>query len=131
MADRTANLVNLQRSPPTLARIVLAPGDGIGPEVIGAARHILERAATGPAGPRLEFVEVEVGLDAYRRTGDGFSARARELLLEADAVLLGAIDGAALPAGVSNPLHLLRQALGRCASTQEVIAAIAEAVEGG
>ncbi len=99
-------------------RIVLVPGDGIGPEVIGAARQILERLAAEPGGPRLKFAEAEMGLGAYRRLGEALPPETLERIRAADACLLGAVDGAALPTGVANPLRRLRQSLGCFASVR-------------
>jgi 3-isopropylmalate dehydrogenase len=73
-------------------RIALIPGDGVGPEVIDGAVHVLE--ATGRRfGFGFEWVRLVVGgagIDAY-----GIACRPEdvEACREADAVLLGAVGG--------------------------------------
>lgn len=75
-----------------LARIVVFPGDGIGPEVTGEALKALDAAAR-TYGLSLEFEELAIGgaaLDAYGvpvRDEDIAAAR------DADAALLGAVGG--------------------------------------
>jgi len=74
-------------------RIVVLPGDGIGPEVIRAAVSILLHAAD-LAGVDLTLTEAAVGGDALDRFGTPLpSATVRECS-SADAVLLGAVGGA-------------------------------------
>ena len=92
-------------------RIALLPGDGIGPEVVGAARWVLE-ALAGPF-PRLrfEFVVAPIGLGALQTEGTPLPERTLEVARGADAVLHGASDAAAIPADVPNPLGGLRRGL--------------------
>jgi 3-isopropylmalate dehydrogenase len=75
------------------ARIALLPGDGIGPEVVGAGRQILELVAA-KGGHAFTFSEHLVGGCAIDATGttalpDDTLAACRS----ADAVLLGAVGG--------------------------------------
>ena len=74
------------------ARIVVLPGDGIGPEVTAAARRALD-AAAAQAGLQLDYVDDLIGgaaVDAY-----GVSLRLQTLRLckTADAILFGAVGG--------------------------------------
>ena len=74
------------------ARIVVLPGDGIGPEVTGAAKRVLE-ASAARSGIDLAFTEELVGgasVDAY-----GIALRPETLRLckSANAVLFGAVGG--------------------------------------
>src|SRR6266705_1632938 len=46
-------------------RVTLVPGDGIGPEVIGAARRAIDAT-----GVRIEWDPREIGAGAFVRTGD-------------------------------------------------------------
>jgi len=73
-------------------RIVLLPGDGIGPEVTAEARRVLEAVAANH-GLELEFEEALIGggsIDAHQTPlTDAVVARCRE----ARAVLLGAVGG--------------------------------------
>jgi len=76
----------------TTYRIVAIPGDGIGPEVVGAARTVLD-GVLATAGRRIEWVEIKVGggsIDAY---GVAIRPEDVELCRTADAVLLGAVGG--------------------------------------
>jgi 3-isopropylmalate dehydrogenase len=72
------------------ARIVLLPGDGIGPEVVDAASAVLQRVAER-SGHSFVFVEELIGGAALR---EDYPALPRETLRacqDADAVLLGAV----------------------------------------
>jgi 3-isopropylmalate dehydrogenase len=75
-----------------MARILLLPGDGIGPEVTLEARRVLE-AAAGRLDLALSFEEELVGGASIDALGtplsDGAMARARECR----AILLGAVGG--------------------------------------
>ncbi len=50
-------------------RVVLLPGDGIGPEVVDAARRVVEAS-----GPEIEWVPMEIGAIAYEKYGDTLPA---------------------------------------------------------
>jgi 3-isopropylmalate dehydrogenase len=68
-------------------RIVVLPGDGIGPEIISAARQLLD--ALGD----FEFVEHPVGGASIDRDGTALTDEVLEACRGADAVLLGAVGG--------------------------------------
>jgi 3-isopropylmalate dehydrogenase len=68
-------------------RIVLLPGDGIGPEIVGAARRVLE--ALG----EFEFSEHLVGGASIDAHGTALTDDVLEACRGADAVLLGAVGG--------------------------------------
>src|SRR3954471_2750554 len=68
-------------------RIVLLPGDGIGPEIVGAARRLLE--ALG----EFEFTEHVVGGASIDEHGSALTDDVLEACRSADAVLLGAVGG--------------------------------------
>jgi 3-isopropylmalate dehydrogenase len=74
------------------ARLVLLPGDGIGPEVVSAARAVLERAAS-LGGHALAFDERLIGGAAIDATGEPLPAATLEACRAADAALLGAVGG--------------------------------------
>lgn len=104
--------------------IVLLPGDGIGPEVIAAARRVAEQAA-GNTGVRLAWDEHPFGGAAIDATGEPFPASTRRACLGADAILLGAIGGPkwddVLPERrPEKGLLALRQALGAFANLRPV-----------
>jgi len=74
------------------AKIVLLPGDGIGPEVIAAAVKVLEAVARA-FGHTFNFTERMIGgcsIDAY---GTALSDETLADCQAADAVLLGAVGG--------------------------------------
>ncbi|GAB4520366.1 MAG: 3-isopropylmalate dehydrogenase [Amphiplicatus sp.] len=73
-------------------RIVLLPGDGVGPEVTAAARLVLEKAARA-CGVALAFEERPFGGAAIDAAGDPFPDETRAACLEAKAVFLGAVGG--------------------------------------
>jgi len=69
------------------ARVVLLPGDGIGPEIVSATRRVLE--AVG----EFEFSEHEVGGASIDTHGSGLADEVLDACRQADAVLLGAVGG--------------------------------------
>jgi 3-isopropylmalate dehydrogenase len=68
-------------------RVVLAPGDGIGPEIVAAARRLLE--AVGD----FEFTEHPVGGASIDAHGTPLTDEVLDACRGADAVLLGAVGG--------------------------------------
>src|SRR5690606_5907521 len=74
------------------ASFVLLPGDGIGPEVVGEARKVLEAVARR-RGHRFHFDERPMGGTAIDAYGDPLPAATLEACRAADAVLLGAVGG--------------------------------------
>jgi 3-isopropylmalate dehydrogenase len=82
-------------------KIVLLPGDGIGPEIISVAVRILKECATR-FGHHFEFAEFPFGGCAIDATGEPLPAETLAACLASDAVLLGAVGGSkwdALPIG--------------------------------
>ncbi|HEV3009067.1 MAG TPA: isocitrate/isopropylmalate family dehydrogenase [Burkholderiales bacterium] len=69
-------------------RIVVMPGDDIGPEITAAALVAL-RAADRRFSLKLELQTVEVGMASYRKHGDTLTAAALEAALAAGGVILG------------------------------------------
>ena len=67
-------------------RIAWLPGDGIGVDVLNAAKIILARI-----GLDAEYVDGEIGWDYWCKEGDPFPPRTIELLKNVDAALFGAI----------------------------------------
>jgi 3-isopropylmalate dehydrogenase len=74
------------------SRIVVLPGDGIGPEVVREARRVLEAAASRH-GPSLEFAEGRIGGAAIDADGAPLADDVVKLCRESRAVLLGAVGG--------------------------------------
>jgi 3-isopropylmalate dehydrogenase len=73
-------------------RIVTIGGDGIGPEVVSAARRILGVVAD-EFGHAFEFAEALAGGIAIEERGDPLPPETFEACARADAVLLGAVGG--------------------------------------
>lgn len=88
-------------------RIALIPGDGIGREVVPAARQVLE--ATGLA---FEFVELAAGWEAFERTGTALPPETLAAVQTCDATIFGAVSSPSrrVP-GYSSPILALRKAL--------------------
>jgi 3-isopropylmalate dehydrogenase len=74
------------------AKIVLLPGDGVGPEVVAQARAVLEAVAQR-AGHGLEFETCLMGGIAIDETGEALPAATLAACQRSDAVLLGAVGG--------------------------------------
>ena len=76
----------------TTKHILLLPGDGIGPEVVGEARRVLEWAGQN-ATISFTFDSALIGGSAYDAVGTPFPAETLEKAKKADAILLGAVGG--------------------------------------
>lgn len=74
------------------AHIILLPGDGIGPEVIGATRQVLDVVAQ-KFGHSFEYQECLIGGCAIDNTGSALPDDTLRACLNSDAVLLGAVGG--------------------------------------
>ncbi len=79
--------------------IALLPGDGIGPEVIGEARRVLDMLEI----EGLQFEEADVGGAAYQSYGHPLPPETLDLARRADAILFGAVGD---PASDANERHL-------------------------
>ncbi len=105
-------------------RIVVLPGDGIGPEVVRAATDVL-LAVAGRFHFALVLAEHPIGAAGVVAHGDPFPPATRDAVRQADAVLLGAVGDPSLDAA---PRHLkpetgllaLRAALGVYANLRPV-----------
>ncbi len=74
-------------SPEAPAKIVLLPGDGIGPEIVGAAVELLERLG------EFDFSEHLIGGASIDAHGTALTDEVLDACKAADAVLLGAVGG--------------------------------------
>jgi 3-isopropylmalate dehydrogenase len=72
--------------------IVLLPGDGIGPEVVGQAVRVLETAAAS-SGVTLHFTEHLLGGCSIDKFGTAMTDETLADCIGAEAVLLGAVGG--------------------------------------
>ncbi|MFB9234217.1 3-isopropylmalate dehydrogenase [Plantactinospora siamensis] len=86
-----------------MARIAVVAGDGIGPEVVGEARKVIDAALPG-----VEATEYDLGAARYHRTGEVLPDSVLAELAGHDAILLGAVGDPAVPPGVLERGLLLR-----------------------
>lgn len=70
-------------------KVAVIPGDGIGPEVIGATLKVLEKTAPGA----FEFESVAMGGNAIDKYGVPLPDESLKICQNADATLLGAVGG--------------------------------------
>lgn len=94
-------------------RLAILPGDGIGPEITTATRHVLERCDT-LFDLGLSFEEISVGFDALAASGSTFPDSAFEAARACDGIVLGPVSHAAYPPraeGGLNPSGELRTRL--------------------
>jgi 3-isopropylmalate dehydrogenase len=104
--------------------ILLLPGDGIGPEVVGAAREVIGAAAEH-FGVEVRYEERRIGGTAIREEGEPVSRETLEAASASDAVLLGAVghpDFDNTPVRPEAGLLGLRKHLGAYANLRPVTA---------
>ena len=104
--------------------ILLLPGDGIGPEVVGAAREVIDVAAEH-FGAGVRYEERKIGGVAIREEGDPVSDETLEAARASDSVLLGAVghpDFDDAPVRPEAGLLKLRKHLGAFANLRPVVA---------
>ncbi|MGB9577869.1 MAG: 3-isopropylmalate dehydrogenase, partial [Halothiobacillaceae bacterium] len=73
-------------------RVLVLPGDGIGPEIVDEAVKVLD-VLVGEFDLDIEMDEGLIGGAGYDAAGHPFPDATREMALEADAILLGAVGG--------------------------------------
>ncbi len=104
--------------------ILLLPGDGIGPEVVGAARTVSDAAAEH-FGVKLSYEERKIGASAIRDEGEPISEETLQRAKASDSVLLGAVGHPDFDRAAVRPeagLLKLRKALGAFANLRPVAA---------
>ena len=102
--------------------VLLLPGDGIGPEVVDAARTVMD-VASRHFGIELSYEERRIGGAAIREEGEPISEETLEKARASDAVLLGAVGHPDFDRGPLRPeagLLKLRKALGAFANLRPV-----------
>jgi 3-isopropylmalate dehydrogenase len=77
-------------------RILLLPGDGIGPEITDATRQVLA-AASERFGLGLAFEELPIGYAAFERHGTTLPPETLERIRAVDGTVLGPIDHLSYP----------------------------------
>jgi isocitrate/isopropylmalate dehydrogenase len=96
-----------------MTRLVILPGDGIGPEITAVTKSILEQVSARFA-LQLSFEQHEVGLASLKREGTTFPAKVLEACRAADGVVIGPVSHLDYPPkdkGGANPSGGLRIAL--------------------
>ncbi len=97
-------------------RICVIPGDGIGPEVLGAATQVLRALV-----PAVELLEAEAGWATFQRLGTALPDATLAAARAADAVLFGAVASPSHPVpGYSSPIVRLRRELDLYANIRPV-----------
>ena len=76
--------------------IAVLPGDGIGPEVTAEAVRVL-RTVADLMGYQIDVDEYPIGAVGVREFGEALTARTRDAVVDAQAVLLGAVGDPSLP----------------------------------
>ena len=84
-------------------KIAWLPGDGVGIEVMEAARIVLDRI-----GFDAEYIHGDIGWEFWRTEGDAFPARTIELLKNVDAAMFGAITSKPLKAAEAELVDSLK-----------------------
>ena len=90
-----------------MQKVGVIPGDGIGPEVVGEARKVLD-VACERNDISLDFEEFPLGAAHYLKTGEVLSEETISRLGGKDAVLLGAMGDPRVKPGVLEKGVLLR-----------------------
>ena len=72
-------------------RVLVLPGDGIGPEIVAEAVKVLDRLVAD--GLAIELDEGLIGGAGYDAVGDPLPPATLDMAKEADAILLGAVGG--------------------------------------
>ena len=76
---------------PKTYRIVVLPGDGIGPEIVEAALDVLETLQKVTGGFSLAYEFHRAGAGCYRDTGEAITPEALQAFQNADATLKGPV----------------------------------------
>lgn len=71
-------------------RIAILPGDGIGPEVMGATKSVLDTLSE-KTGLCFEYVELEVGDRMKKKTGVAMQSGTIDEVARSDAALFAAV----------------------------------------
>ena len=78
---------------PRTYRVATIPGDGVGPEVVAAARRRGRRGRQARSGSPIDWSEILVGGAAIDAYGVAIRPRTSSAARAADAILLGAVGG--------------------------------------
>ncbi len=95
-------------------RVVLLPGDGIGPEVVEAARRVVDAS-----GPDIQWVPMEIGAIAFDKYGDALPAAVLDEIRKCGVALKGPTTTPIAKGHVSANVRLRRE-LGLFANVRPV-----------
>ena len=101
MADNTKN--DSGKAEKKRYRIALLPGDGIGVEVLEAARVVLDKLNICA-----DYVHGDIGWEYWKTEGDAFPQRTIDLLRNVDAAMFGAITSKPMKAAEAELTPTLR-----------------------
>lgn len=104
-------------------KIGLIPGDGIGREVLPAARDAI--LALGSSIPKTEFISLDAGFEYFTKHGEALpNETVQSLKEECDSALFGAVSSPTRKVtGYSSPIVALRKQLDLYANIRPVVAA--------
>ena len=98
-------------------RIALIPGDGVGQEVVPAARRVLEALPLA-----FDFVELDAGWAVFERTGTALPQRTASVIRGCDGAIFGATQSPSRKVeGYSSPILALRKQLDLYANLRPVV----------
>jgi len=92
---------------PSVIRLAVIGGDGIGPDVVAEGLKVL-RAVAPSCGVTVEPTEYDLGARRWRATGETLPDRVLEEVRQHDVILLGAVGDPSVPSGVLERGLLLR-----------------------
>ncbi|MEM2955354.1 MAG: isocitrate/isopropylmalate family dehydrogenase, partial [Nitrososphaerales archaeon] len=99
-----------------MVKIVVLPGDGIGPEVIEAAVKVLRSLISS-----LTFEYFEIGLELFKRTGETITEESVEELKKVGVGLLGPVSSPLnLASNYKSPVLTLRRELDLYANVRPI-----------
>lgn len=102
-------------------KIGLIPADGIGREVIPAARQAIE--ALGSSIPKPEFIDLDAGFEYFQKHGKALPEETlQKLKNECDCAMFGSVSSPSTKvAGYSSPIVALRKAMDLYANIRPVV----------
>lgn len=121
-----ASIRSLSGTARTSLKIGLIPADGIGREVIPAAKAAIE--ALGSDIPKPEFIDLLAGWDTFTKTGTALPQETVETLRDAcDCALFGSVSSPSKKVvGYSSPIVALRKELDLYANIRPVVSVAPE-----
>ncbi|KAJ2799203.1 homoisocitrate dehydrogenase [Coemansia guatemalensis] len=112
--------------------IGLIPADGIGREVIPAARQVLEALPSSVLAARVGFVDLDAGFEYFQKHGEALPEETLAALKsDCDGALFGAVSSPSHKvAGYSSPIVGLRKKLDLYANVRPVVSGAAATASG-